>query len=187
MNPAPKHPSLARYALGRGRTPQRGRLGPPEQAQGPRAQRRIPPHPSSQPHVVGVPPASQGPSPLLLGVCRDQGPLLPSLPPVRAPYPEGGAQARACLTPALESTCGPFPPSDSILSRGSQRPRGTRTAQGPRHTVFPLPGKLPAPSGALPAPFSLSVSPSFRSYPQPGNQRTLWSSSLLSFHKKTLL
>lgn len=109
MNPAQQHPSLARYAPGRGRTLERGRLGPPEQAQGPRAQRRIPPHPCSLPHAVRFPPASLGLSPPSLGVCRDQGPLLPALPPTRAPYPAGGAQARACLTPVLESACGPRP------------------------------------------------------------------------------
>lgn len=107
-SPFQQHPSLARYALGRGRTLERSPLGRPEQAQGPRSQRRIPPHPSSPPHAVGVPPASLGPSSLLLGVCRDQGPLLSALPPTWA-HLAGGAQARACLTPLLESACGPIP------------------------------------------------------------------------------
>lgn len=129
-SPFQQHPSLARYALGRGRTLERSRLGPPEQAQGPRSQRRIPPHPSSPPHAVGVPPASLGPSSLLSGLCRDQGPLLSALPPTWA-HLAGGAQAHACLTPLLESACGPY----SILSETSRDPDGSR-AQSPQSFHF---------------------------------------------------
>lgn len=159
-SPFQQHPSLARYALGRGRTLERSRLGPPEQAQGPRSQRRIPPHPSSPPHAVGVPPAclpaSLGPSSLLSGVCRDQGPLLSALPPTWAHL---AWRAGARLSDPLAGIClwpCPTPPTPSC-----QRPRGTWMAQGlSRHTVFPFPRKLPASSGPFQAPFfSLSVSP----------------------------
>lgn len=109
-SPFQQHSSLARYALGRGRTLERSRLGPPEQAQGPLSQRRIPPHPSSPPHAVGVPPACLplwAPPPSCRGCVAIR---VPSSPPCPQPGRTWrGAQAHACPTPLLESACGPVP------------------------------------------------------------------------------
>lgn len=178
MNPAQQHPSLARYAPGRGRTLERGRLGPPEQAQGPRAQRRIPPHPCSLPHAVRFPPASLGPSPPSLGVCRDQGPFLPALPPTRAPYPSGGAQARACLTPVLESVCGHDPPPTPFCPEGVSGHEGPGWLRGPATRSFSSLGNFLHPVCPFKTPSPRLRVPSLcPSHPQPRRQRTLRSSN----------
>lgn len=156
-SPFQQHPSLARYALGRGRTLERSPLGPPEQAQGPRSTKAHSAAPLLPAPRCRCPACLSGPLlPLVGGVSRSGSPPLRPAPNLGAP---GGWRAGACLSDPLAGIClWPYP---TPSTPSGQRPGRTWMAQGlSRHTVFPFPGKRPASSGPFQAPFfSLSVNP----------------------------
>lgn len=126
-----------------------------------------------------------GPSPPSLGVCRDQGPLLPALPPTPAPYPAGGAQARTCLTPVLESACGPVPPPP-FCPEGVSGHAGPGWLKGPTTQSFRSLGNFVHPVDPFRAPSPWLRVPSLcPSHHQPGRQGPCGVPTL-SFHINNL-